>query len=160
MKTKFNFFILSLILSLLILGSCQEEVIEIINPQNDTTISTDSPLVGLVEQTTQLDGSFDNILDNSSCTTVVLPVTVFANGQEVVINTEDDYFLVERIFDENDSIENVLEIVYPITILKFQKYLQDLSLTRKSLPCLELQMVILCQFSLLRFFFPARDKHT
>ena len=117
MKTNFKILTLSLLVSLFSLGSCQEEVIEITNPQNDATISADSPIVALVEQTTQLDGSLDNILDNSSCTTVVLPVTVFANEQEVVINTEDDYVLVERIFDELDTDIDVLVLVYPITVI-------------------------------------------
>ncbi|RLD22705.1 MAG: hypothetical protein DRI71_07175 [Bacteroidetes bacterium] len=116
MKINIKHLTLSLIVSLFFLGACQEEVIEITNPQNDTTISSDSPIVGLVEQTTLADGSLDNILDNSSCTTIVLPVTVIANGQEVVINSEDDYVLVERIFDESDSV-NTLTIVYPITVI-------------------------------------------
>jgi hypothetical protein len=116
MKINIKHITLSLIVSLFFLGACQEEVIEITNPQNDTTISSDSPIVVLVEQTTQADGSLDNILDNSSCTTIVLPVTVIANGQEVVINSEDDYVLVERIFDEFDSVDT-LTIVYPITVI-------------------------------------------
>lgn len=116
MKAYLNHFILIAIVGLL-LGGCQEEVIEIIDPQDTTTISADSPVAVLVQKTSMKDGSFDNILDNSSCTSVVLPVTVIANGVELVINSEEDFKLVERIFDESDTDDDILEFIYPITLI-------------------------------------------
>lgn len=110
-------FTLSLIVAVFFLGSCQEEVIEITEPQNDTTINSKSPVADLVRKTSLKDGSIDNILDESSCSSVVLPVTVIANGVEVVINSEDDYKLVERIFDESDTDDDVLEFIFPITVI-------------------------------------------
>jgi len=117
MKLNIKYLALSLILALFFLGSCQEEVIEINNPQNDNTISSTSPVADLVQKTSMKDGSGDNILDNSSCSSVALPVTVIANGEEIVINSEDDYKLVERIFDESETDVDVIEFVYPITII-------------------------------------------
>jgi hypothetical protein len=116
MKAYLNHFILIVIVGLL-LGGCQEEVIEIIDPQNDNTISSESPVAALVQKTSMKDGSADNILDNSSCSTVVLPVTVIANGVEVIINSEEDFKLVERIFDESDTDDDILEFIYPIKVI-------------------------------------------
>ena len=116
MKAYLNHFIFIAIIALF-LGGCQEEVIEIINPQNDTTISSESPVADLVQKTAMKDGSVDNILDNSSCLSVELPVTVIANGVEVVINTEDDYKLVERIFDESSTDTDSLEFIFPIRMI-------------------------------------------
>jgi hypothetical protein len=117
MKRNIKHLILGVFVGLFYLSSCQVEVVEITNPQNDSVLKKESPVVDLVQDATMKDGSFDNILDHSSCISVVLPVTVFANGQEILIETEDDLKLIERIFDESDTDEDILEIVYPITVI-------------------------------------------
>ncbi len=117
MKAYINHFLLITILGLFFLGGCQEEVIEIIDPQNDSTIGADSPVAVLVEKTSMKDGSSDNIIDNSSCSSVVLPVTVIANGAQLVINSEDDFRLIERIFDESNTDKDSLEFIFPITVI-------------------------------------------
>jgi hypothetical protein len=109
--------ILIALLGVFFLAGCQKEVIDITTTLDESTISADSPLVELIQRATMSDGSFDNILDHSSCVSVVLPVTVIANGIEVVIKDEHDYKLVERIFDKSDTDEDILEIVYPITVV-------------------------------------------
>ena len=117
MKLNIKYLSLPLILTLFLLGGCQEEVIEITEPQNDTTINSTSPVADLVKKTSMNDGSADNILDSASCLSVVLPVTVRANGVEVEIISEEDYKLVERIFDESVTDEDVLEFMYPIIVI-------------------------------------------
>ncbi|RLD22358.1 MAG: hypothetical protein DRI71_07640, partial [Bacteroidetes bacterium] len=117
MKIQFKYFIQILALSILFLGACQEEVIVITNPENENAINTTSPLADLVQNTTMNDGSFDNIIDNSSCISIALPVTVIANGVEITVLTSDDYKLIERVFDESDTDEDELEIVFPVTVV-------------------------------------------
>ena len=117
MKSKVGLFMYAAIMALFFLGGCQEEIIDIVEPLSESVISSQSPVVNLVQKTTMKDGSFDNILDHSSCTSVVLPVTVIANEQEVVITSEEDFKLVERIFDESDTDDDVLELVYPIVLI-------------------------------------------
>ena len=117
MKAYINHFLLITILGLFFLGGCQEEIIEIIDPQNETTIGADSPVAALVEKTSMKDGSGDNILDKSSCSSVVLPVTVIANGVQLVINSEDDFRLIERIFDESITDNDSLEFIFPIMVI-------------------------------------------
>jgi hypothetical protein len=116
MKTKIQSIFLATAFLMLFLGGCQEEVIEITQPQADV-LNSQSPVANLVQNTTMRDGSHDNILDHSSCISVALPVTVIVNGQEVVINSEHDYKLVERIFDESDTDVDELVIVFPITVI-------------------------------------------
>ena len=98
MNTQIKYFIHSLVLSVLFLGACQEDVVIITNPENENAIGTTSPLADLVRNTAMNDGSFDNILDNSSCTSIALPVSVIANQIEITINTVEDYKLVERVY--------------------------------------------------------------
>lgn len=96
--------------------SCQNEEVVINNPE-ENTLSTASTLAGLVAQVTLNDGSEDNIIDNSSCVSIVLPVTVIVNGQELVISTEDDYKLIERVFDESADDVDELVIIFPIKVV-------------------------------------------
>jgi len=117
MKTNIKLFFLVVVVPMIFLSGCQEEVIKITEPQNDTVINSQSPVVNLIQQAAMSDGSSDNILDNSSCTLLVLPVTVIANGQEIVIATEADFILVERIFDESDTDVDVVELVFPVTVI-------------------------------------------
>ncbi len=117
MKNYFKLLTLLSGLFLLSLAGCQKEVEEIINPQNEDVISADSPLSDLVKRTSMNDGSPDNIIDKSSCLTVVLPVSVIANGNDLTISKPDDYVLIERIFDESDSDDDTLVINFPIKVL-------------------------------------------
>lgn len=117
MKIQLKNIIQILVLSILFLGACQEELVVITNPQNENAIGSTSPLADLVQNSTMMDGSFDNIIDNSSCISIALPVTVIANGEEIVVNTAEDYKLIERVFDESDTDEDKLEIVFPVTVV-------------------------------------------
>lgn len=105
------------ILSLFIFFSCQEEVIEITQPNEVETIVADSKLTEFIGAVSAKDGSVDNIIDKASCITVDLPVTVLVNGTEIKIETEDDYGEIEFIFDEFEEDNDNLEIIFPITIV-------------------------------------------
>ncbi len=107
----------AIILAVLVLSSCQDESDELIDPAPDEAIAADSNIAGLVGRTALRDGSKDNILDRSSCTSVVLPVTVIANGLEITIDDDDDLATLEKIFDELDDDEDILEILFPITVV-------------------------------------------
>ena len=45
-----------------------------------------------------------------------LPVTVFANGIEIVVDSEEDLERIEETFDASDDDNDTLEIVFPITV--------------------------------------------
>ncbi len=119
MSVMFNYFkTLVLLIGILISGftGCQEEVVVVTDNQSDV-FGYSTPLADLVKRITMKDGSFDNIIDNSSCISVVLPASVIANGISLTISTADDYVLIERIFDESATDTDTLVIVFPITVM-------------------------------------------
>ena len=116
MKTLLNKFIICFIIAVSIV-SCRTEEMEIIEPPAEEVIGIDSEATDLLIRTATNDGSNDNILDGANCFNIQLPVTVIANGIEVIINEDDDLDLVEAIFDEFTDDTDTLEIVFPITII-------------------------------------------
>ncbi len=106
-----------LLLFSVILSSCRTEDMEIINSPSEDTFGINTTMANLLLRTATNDGSYDNIIDGASCFDILLPVTVIANGIEVVINTEDDLDIIEDIFDEFTDDTDTLIIIFPITII-------------------------------------------
>jgi len=97
--------------------SCQEEIVEITEPANEASLKVDTKVASLIQRTAMKDGSKDNIIDGASCIDVQLPVSVIVNGLEIIIDEEADFETIEAIFDETDFDEDLLEIIFPITIV-------------------------------------------
>ena len=106
-----------LILFTTVIFSCRTEDMEIIESPAEDTFGVNSTIANLLKRTATNDGSYDNIIDGASCFDIKLPVTVIANGIEVVIENEDDIDIVEDIFDEFSDDTDTLEIIFPITII-------------------------------------------
>ncbi len=114
--TFFKFALLA-VFSLYLFTRCQQEVEEIIEPPNDQVITGDSIVANLVQRTALRDGSSDNIVDGSSCTSLELPISVVVNGLEMVLDSEDDFFTVEHIVDKFDNDEDYIEIIFPVKVI-------------------------------------------
>ncbi len=100
-----------------ILFSCQKEVVEISDAQENTKLTSNSTLTTLITQTVTKDGSVDNIIDKANCLEVVLPVLVVVNGTSVEIKNKEDYEVIEEIFDRfNDDVDKI-DIQYPIKLV-------------------------------------------
>lgn len=117
MKTKMKTLLLLPFFALLLFTSCQEEKIDITDPNETETLIAESTLTNLVSATSKLDGSKDNIIDNASCLSIELPVTVVVRGLEVIVDSEEDYKVIEALFNEFDDDEDKLDIIFPITII-------------------------------------------
>ncbi|MCF7569252.1 hypothetical protein L3X37_12885 [Sabulilitoribacter arenilitoris] len=119
MKTKLKSLLLLPFFALLMLTSCQEEVVDITLPAETEaqTLTANAPLTALITATSYKDGSKDNILDNASCLSVELPVTVVVNGLEIIIDSEEDYKVIEAIFKQFDDDDDRLQFIFPITIV-------------------------------------------
>ena len=98
------------------LFGCQEEFQEIITPDPAETISVESGSGLLLSRISELDGSADNIIDSSSCTSLVFPFSVIVNGASIEISSEDDYDLLEDIIDDLDEEESIA-IQFPVNII-------------------------------------------
>ena len=97
--------------------SCQKEETVIVEPPQDEVMTTESPVYSYLLKTAMHDGSYDNILDQSSCTSIELPVTVLVDGIEITLDSEEDLILIEKIFDEFDGDIDELDFIFPITIV-------------------------------------------
>lgn len=117
MKKFLNY---TMYVSLLLLAfsftSCQSEFEELPDANEQESILASSSTAKLIEDTCSNDGSHDNIVDGSSCFDIRFPYTVEVNGLEITIDSIDDLKLIEEIFDAVDTDEDVLEILFPITI--------------------------------------------
>ncbi len=118
MKTQQNFVLLFLPLIILIMfSSCRSESDILIEDSENQNIKSTSKATNLMLKVSMNDGSIDNIIDNSTCFTVKLPVTVIANGSEEIINSAEDFQVIEDIFAEFNNDTDELEIIFPITVI-------------------------------------------
>jgi len=97
--------------------SCRTEETEFIQAPEEEVLAVNSPVATLMQRTATNDGSSDNIIDRSNCFNVQFPVTVFVNGIEVIVTTEEDLDDIEAIFDEFQDDDNDIVIQFPITII-------------------------------------------
>ncbi|MEM9647337.1 MAG: hypothetical protein AAF969_02580, partial [Bacteroidota bacterium] len=111
-----NLLYAGLALMALTFTACQEEFEEVAGGTENETIQADSSTAQLIEKTSSNDGSFDNIVDGASCIALKFPYTVEVNGIVVTIDSREDLHTIEDIFDEVDVDEDILEIIFPITI--------------------------------------------
>ncbi|MCH2032967.1 MAG: hypothetical protein MK202_05530 [Tenacibaculum sp.] len=97
--------------------SCQQEAIDISQPNDNQSFNTTSEVSKLMAKTATNDGSVDNIIDKANCLEVKLPVTVIVNDIEVTINSQLDFDLIEDIYDQFADDIDKLDIQFPITII-------------------------------------------
>lgn len=117
MKTNMKTLLLIPFFALLLFSSCQDEVVEITPAEESEALAPESELTSLMFSTSIMDGSADNIIDRASCTSVKLPITVKVNGLEIRIDSEEDFKVIEAIFNEFEEDDDRLEIIFPITII-------------------------------------------
>ena len=117
MKTTLKTALLIPFFALLLFTSCQDEVTEISQPEESEALTAESELTSLMFSTSIMDGSADNIIDNASCTSVKLPITVKVNGLEIIIDSREDFKVIEALFNEFEDDDDRLDIIFPITII-------------------------------------------
>ena len=117
MKSPIKFVVLLVGLMVINFSSCQKEVVEETPPNQEETILPNSTLANLMRNASANDGSRDNIMDGSDCFTVNLPVTIVANGITITIESIDDLSLIEAIFNQNNTDEDDVEFLFPLTII-------------------------------------------
>ncbi|MCG2419291.1 hypothetical protein K8089_09675 [Aequorivita sp. F47161] len=119
MKKSYFFRFIFLVLLSVSLFSCQKEEEEHIDETEEETITATSPLTTLLLRTSQNPGAYDDIIDQNSCASIILPVTVVANGQQVTVNTPEDINIIKDIFNLFPNDTDTLEIMFPISLELF-----------------------------------------
>ncbi|WP_157607898.1 hypothetical protein [Seonamhaeicola sp. S2-3] len=117
MKTNWRIFLLLPFFALLFFNSCQEEEVKITEASEEEALVAESELTAFVSAASKMDGSKDNIIDQASCVSVKLPVTVIVNGVEIIIDSEEDFTVVEAALDELEEDDDSLEMIFPVTII-------------------------------------------
>ncbi|WMI67957.1 LamG domain-containing protein [Mangrovimonas sp. YM274] len=97
--------------------SCQDNDAAPNEPDATDVVNFNAELVNILELTTANNGTLDDILDNASCLSVDLPVTVLVNETSITINSLEDLQEIEDLFDEYETDDDTLEFMYPITIM-------------------------------------------
>ena len=86
-------------------------------PDVEQVIAPESQLASLMLSTSLNAGTVDNVMDNADCMSVELPVTIIVNGITITVETIEDLELVHEIFEEYLDDEDVVEFIFPITIV-------------------------------------------
>lgn len=102
---------------LFVMTSCRTEDDLTIDPPVEETLAANSIIANLMSKTSLNDGSFDNIIDNASCLSIQLPVTVTVNGTTLTITDTSGYQDIEDILDLFDDDVDTVVITYPITVI-------------------------------------------
>jgi len=125
MKKRIQSTVILLFVATVLLCSCQKEASVLVDETNEEEIITaNSQLARMLLSASQVNGSVDDILDGSPCTSVVFPVTVFANNQQVVLETLDDLLIIQGIWDLYPYDTDTLVINFPITLM-FEDYSEE-----------------------------------
>ena len=97
--------------------SCRKEesVFEGATPQDRLVVGSNA--YTLLTRTALHDGSSDNIIDQASCISMKLPVDVIANGVAIEVLSIEDLDLISDVFSLDPDDDDVLEIVYPATVV-------------------------------------------
>lgn len=98
--------------------SCQEEFEELPGSDADATILASSSTAKLIERASGKDGSFDNVIDGASCFAIQFPYVVNVNGLDITIDSMEDINLVKQIASGIQVNDDVLQIIFPITVTK------------------------------------------
>ncbi|GAA4240204.1 hypothetical protein [Winogradskyella damuponensis] len=117
MSFRINSIVISLLFVFFCFTSCQDEINEIENPNDQEAIVPNSTLVNLMGRTAANSGAADDILDGASCFSVELPVTVVVNDITTIIETEADLEALEDMLSDVVIDEDILDFVFPITII-------------------------------------------
>jgi len=88
--------------------SCQKEELTVVQNQEDTSFVADTQLMGLIKSVASHDGTFDDLVDQSSCFSINFPYDIFLNGKQMSISSINDLLIIKP-YDE-------VVPVFPITI--------------------------------------------
>ncbi|WP_296316879.1 hypothetical protein [Winogradskyella sp. UBA3174] len=117
MKTRINHFMLLAFFALIGFSACQDEVTEINTPNEQEVIVPNSTLANLMSNTTAHFGAAQNILEDSNCFSIELPVTLIVSDITITIETEADLDQLEGLLDDINDNEDLLDFIFPITII-------------------------------------------
>jgi hypothetical protein len=112
-RTKLTSLLLLFFLGILLL-SCQKEEMEFVDNTPGDAITSDSTLAKLLMDASRNDGSNDDFIDGTPCSSIQMPFDVIVNGQTITVSN-----LIQ--LDALAQITSPITIVFPITVV-FENY--------------------------------------
>ena len=106
MKTRINHLLLYAFFALFTVTSCLDEEVMVDNPEEQETIQPNSQLATFMNNVTANYGAYDDILDDASCFSIELPVTIIVGDITIVIETIEDIEELEELFEEFEDVEH------------------------------------------------------
>lgn len=133
---KILYFRLSLLAVGLFFASCQQEREDIAPLDEEKAIKSDDALIDLIRRVTIFDGSADDLLDQTHCFSVVLPVSITIDEElSLSISSSDDLLELRNVlilyeFEPEDiTFEYPIQVVQPdhtIAVISNKDELDDL----------------------------------
>ncbi|MDG2432171.1 hypothetical protein [Flavobacterium sp.] len=103
------------LVALLGFTSCQSEVNEV-DGQNPNTNAANSTATTNFKRTAMFDGSADDMLDGTSCSSIVLPAVATVNGIRVSLFTQADYQQVISILGQFNNDQDTVVLQFPLKV--------------------------------------------
>lgn len=116
------------LLSVFFFFSCQSEKDEQIY-NTPETITKSSPLTSLLQRLTMVKTSDDNLIDNSSYCSVILPYKVTVNNATISVNTTADYQKVLENINAYANDNDIVKIKFPVTMV-YYNYMEKVIATQ------------------------------
>ncbi|WP_179339869.1 hypothetical protein [Winogradskyella ludwigii] len=123
MRIKINYLFVFTLFVFFSFTSCQDEVTEIENPNEQETLVPNSSLVNLMSNVVANNGAIDDFLDNASCFSLELPITIIVSDVTIIIETEADLGELQDLLEDVSVNDDILDFVFPVTII-FSDYNQ------------------------------------
>ena len=92
--------------------SCQNDSVS----ENTEALSSDSALTAVLKSMAVNNTVGDDIIDNTSCYRVVLPVYVIVNGYVKDVNSEADFQYVADVLAQSPYDVDTISMMFPITV--------------------------------------------
>ncbi|GGA74257.1 hypothetical protein GCM10008015_13720 [Flavobacterium palustre] len=103
------------LMSIFALTSCQSEIEEI-EGENPNTNTANSTTATNLKRVAMYDGSSDDFIDDSSCSSIKFPFTAIVNGVELTFISQLSYESAINILGTLNNDEDKVVIKFPITI--------------------------------------------
>lgn len=107
-----KYFLMTLAL-LVMFTNCQEEYVEINEPDKSKTISADDNIADLILKVVLKEGSFDNIINRCSEISINFPYSIIIDAQLYNVSSQED---IDIIMFDYYRLRDDIAINYPVTI--------------------------------------------
>lgn len=96
------------------IGACQKEIEELPDGNNIEVVKASSTTATLIKKISSKEGSYDNMVDGSSCFSINFPYVVKIGDIEIMVSARKDLEWVEALIAGIDDDD--LDISFPVTI--------------------------------------------